>query len=295
APAGGRRTFRARALPRNARDPAPRARAVRPGTRDHRYRRRGLAGKSPPAAPRGRDRRRLLHRIHHARPDSGARDPRAPPRRALSPRRVPAKNAHTLSTFPQLSTADQIAPFDALSQPEPRNMTIPSSTESTTPNIRRFHAARSTPSAHARAFLADKRSLDTEIFTLVRLASHDRPSSNNRPSVSPDRRSVTTGQRTLTRGQRNNGRQSETARESGRSATPALQRRHGRMARHAESRRLGRVHRQRYPIQEADPGGSCQRAEGENAPLPSADPAQERDREAGEGLTRARARAARRS
>src|SRR5207249_902365 len=64
----------------------PRALVVRPGTRDHRYRRRGLAGKSPPAAPRGRDRRRLLHRIHHAGPDSGARDPRAPPRRPLSPR-----------------------------------------------------------------------------------------------------------------------------------------------------------------------------------------------------------------
>src|SRR2546428_666723 len=94
--AGVGRALRARSLPLDAREPAPDARALRPGARDHRHRRRGLARQGAPAAPRGRNRRRLLHRIHHARPDSGARDPRAPPRRPLSGRRPNKKCAQLI-------------------------------------------------------------------------------------------------------------------------------------------------------------------------------------------------------
>src|SRR5512144_132357 len=55
----------------------------------------------------------------------------------------------------------------------------------------------------------------------------------------------------------------------------AAQRSHGGVAWHAESRRLGGVHRHRHQVQEADPGRSRLRAEGEEPAGPHPVPVQE--------------------
>src|SRR5882724_11280431 len=81
--AGRGRPLGPRSVSRDTGQRAPHAPHVRRRSGDHRHRRRRRARKGLAAAPRGGERGRLLHWIHHPRADPGAPDPRAPPRRPL--------------------------------------------------------------------------------------------------------------------------------------------------------------------------------------------------------------------
>src|SRR4029453_11505787 len=86
-------------------------------------------------------------------------------------------------------------------------------------------------------------------------------------------------------GTKRDGRQQQEATcEGGRPATLASERCDCRLAGHAQSRRLGGLHRERDAIEEADPGRSLVRAQGQVAPFTPADAAAKGHREAREGL-----------